>query len=177
MAGGSLEVRGGNGFIEDWVNPKLVRDAYTGLLWEGTSNINALDITTRAVGKVGAHNDLAEDLKDLLANTDQMPGQYAGELSALVDRARAFAEEVAATKNETLARQASNALYHVTTATLLATEGTILGSRGGDARRLLLSRLVADVHLKTNDPLSVGESMFEVEAGNRLLSDAPRFIG
>jgi len=173
VAGGSLEVRGGNGFIEDWVNPKLVRDAYTGLLWEGTSNINALDITTRAVGKVGAHNDLAEDLKDRLVNTDNIPGQYAGELSGLVDRAKAFAEEVAATKNETLARQASNALYHVTTATLFATEGATLGGRGGDARRLLLSRLVADVHLKTNDPLSVGESTFEVEAGNRLLSDVP----
>lgn len=173
VAGGALEVRGGNGFIEDWVNPKLVRDAYTGLLWEGTSNINALDITTRAVGKVGAHNNLAEDLKDRLANTEYLPGQYAGELSALVDRARAFAEEVAATKNETLARQAANALYHVTTATLLATEGATLGGRGGDARRLLLSRMVADVHLKTSDPLAVGESTFEVEAGNLLLSAEP----
>src|SRR5262249_61903265 len=40
VATGALEVRGGNGFIEDWVNPRLVRDALTGVLWEGTSNIN-----------------------------------------------------------------------------------------------------------------------------------------
>ncbi len=171
VAGGALEVRGGNGFIEDWVNPKLVRDAYTGLLWEGTSNINALDITSRAVGKVGAHKDLAEDLKSRLRDTDQMPGQYAGELSGLVDRARDFAEEIALSKNETLARQASNALYSATTATLLATEGATLGARGGDARRLLLSRMVVDTQLKPSDPLSVGESEFEVEAGNALLSD------
>ncbi|WP_169568384.1 acyl-CoA dehydrogenase family protein [Sneathiella limimaris] len=171
VAGGALEIRGGNGFIEDWVNPRLVRDAYTGLLWEGTSNINALDITTRAVGKVGAHNDLADDLKKRLTETEALPGQFAGEMVALVDRARGFADEVARTENETLARQASNALYHATTATLFAEEGTILGRQGKDARRLLLSRFVRDHHLKPSDPLVVGETEFEIEAGNRLLSD------
>ena len=50
-----MEARGGNGYIEDWVNPRLIRDAQVGLLWEGTSNINALDVITRAVGKSGAH--------------------------------------------------------------------------------------------------------------------------
>lgn len=173
VAGGALEVRGGNGFIEDWVNAKLVRDAYTGLLWEGTSNINALDITSRAVGKLGIHWDLAKDLKSRLRNAQSIPGQYVGELVGLVDRARDFAEEVALLNNETLARQASNALYHATTATLLASEGASLGARGGDARRLLLSRLVVDSRLKPSDPLTVGESKFEIEAGNALLSIAP----
>ncbi|WP_169542836.1 acyl-CoA dehydrogenase family protein [Sneathiella aquimaris] len=170
VAGGALEVRGGCGFIEDWVNPKLVRDAYTGLLWEGTSNINALDITTRAVAKARAHLPLAEDLKARLDKADGVPGQYAGELSGLIDRARDFAEEVADTQNETLARQASNALYHATTATLFAIEGAALGAAGKDARRLLLSRLVIDSKLKPFDPLRQGEGRFEVEAGNCLLS-------
>ena len=49
-----MEVRGGNGYIEDWVAPRLVRDAQMGVLWEGTSSINALDVITRAVGQVGA---------------------------------------------------------------------------------------------------------------------------
>ncbi|GLQ05978.1 acyl-CoA dehydrogenase family protein [Sneathiella chinensis] len=173
VAGGSLEIRGGNGFIEDWVNPKLVRDAYTGLLWEGTSNINALDITNRAIAKAGAHKDLAEDLKARLKNTSDLPGQYAGELTGLVDRATAFAEEVATSGNETLARQASNALYHATTATLMATEGATLGAEGKDARRLLLSRMVVDTRLRPSDPLKVSDTAFEVEAGNLLLSDKP----
>jgi acyl-CoA dehydrogenase len=46
VATGSMEVRGGNGYIEEWVNARLVRDAHIGVLWEGTSNINALDIVT-----------------------------------------------------------------------------------------------------------------------------------
>jgi len=173
VATGSLEVRGGNGFIEDWVNSRLVRDAHTGLLWEGTSNINALDITTRAVAKIGAHETLADDLKGRIESADGLPGQYGGELVGLIDRATSFAEEIAKSGNETQARQASDALYHVTTATLLALEGAALGNAGGDARRLLLSRLVVDTRLRSHDPLSVGDGAFEIEAGNRLLRDDP----
>src|SRR5262249_56503126 len=51
VATGAMEVRGGNGYIEEWVNARLVRDAHIGVLWAGTSNINALDIVSRAVGK------------------------------------------------------------------------------------------------------------------------------
>src|SRR6266478_6142472 len=51
VATGAMEVRGGNGYIEEWVQARLVRDAHIGVLWEGTSNINALDIVTRAVRK------------------------------------------------------------------------------------------------------------------------------
>jgi alkylation response protein AidB-like acyl-CoA dehydrogenase len=171
VATGSLEIRGGNGFIEDWVNSRLVRDAHTGLLWEGTSNINALDITTRAIAKVGAHESLADDLKERIRAADGMPGQFGGELNSLIDRAVAFAEEIAKTGNETKARQAADALYHVTSATLLALEGVALGSAGGDARRLLLARLVVDTKLRPQDPLSVGEGNFEIEAGNCLLGD------
>lgn len=90
----------------------------------------------------------------------------------LVDRAKNFAEEIAVNGNETKARQAANALYHVTTATLLATEGAALGQSGGDARRLLLSRLVIDTKLRARDPLQNGDGRFEIEAGNYLLGTA-----
>ena len=65
VATGAMEVRGGNGYIEEWVNARLVRDAHIGVLWEGTSNINALDIITRAVGKSGAHRALAAALGEI----------------------------------------------------------------------------------------------------------------
>ena len=78
VATGAMEIRGGNGFIEDWVNPRLIRDAMTGLLWEGTSNINALDITTRAIAKVAAHEALQEDLRDMVEDNKSLPGQFKG---------------------------------------------------------------------------------------------------
>ncbi len=171
VATGAMEVRGGNGYIEDWVNARLVRDAHLGVLWEGTSNINALDIITRAVAKVGAHRDLKDDLQERLADEPNLPGQYRGELSSTVDRAFAFAEEVASTGNEPLCRQASDALYNVTSAVLLACEGAALGAAGGDARRLLLSRMVVDHRLSPRDPLNAGTS--DDAKIDVLLSDAP----
>ena len=153
VAVGSMEVRGGNGFIEDWVNPKLVRDAMTGVLWEGTSNINALDVTNRAIGKVGAHRALREHLDQRLDETPEIPGQFRGELAATVERAFAFAEEVARSRNESMARRAADALYHVTSAVLMAWEGASLGALGLDARRLLLAKMVLTHRLMPRDPL------------------------
>ncbi|MBE7636660.1 DNA alkylation response protein [Sneathiella sp. P13V-1] len=173
VAGGALEVRGGVGFIEDWINPRLVRDAYTGLLWEGTSNINALDITGRAVAKVRAHDDLQDHLLGRISAKTEIPGQYAGELSGLLKRAHDYADEVAQSGNETLSRQAANALYHSTTAAYMAEEGARLGAMGRDARRLLMSRIVVDTKLKPSDPLGAPETSFEVAAGNRLLDTTP----
>ena len=173
VATGAMEVRGGNGYIEDWVNAKLVRDAHLGVLWEGTSNINSLDITTRAVAKVGAHRDLEADLLDQIDGADAMPGQYRGELANTVQMAIALADEVGMSGNQTLARKASSAIYNAATATLLAVEGAALGARGGDARRLLLSRMVLDHRLRPQDPLKTGEGAFDARATDLLLADEP----
>ena len=105
IATGAMEVRGGNGYIEDCVNARLVRDAHLGELWEGTSNITARDINTRAVAKVGAHSDLKGDLQEWLDGTAELPRQSRGELSSPVDRAYGFAEDVGSTGNEPLCRQ------------------------------------------------------------------------
>ena len=62
---------------------------------------------------------------------------------------------LATSGNEALARRASDALYHVTTATLLAREGAQLGAMGEDARRLILARMVIDHRLRPQDPLGI----------------------
>jgi len=173
VATGSMEVRGGNGYIEDWVNAKLVRDSHLGVLWEGTSNINSLDITTRAVAKVGAHKDLEEELKDQIDDSSDMPGQFKGQLRGTVELAMALADKVGTSGNQTLARKAASAVYNSTTATLLATEGAKLGAAGRDARRLLLSRMVLDHRLQANDPLSVRDGEFDKKATDLLLADEP----
>src|SRR5579871_5707554 len=96
VATGSMEVRGGNGYIEEWVNARLIRDAHIGVLWEGTSNINALDIITRAVGRSGAHRALGTALGKLLDQAGRIPANLRDHLRATLERALAFAERVAA---------------------------------------------------------------------------------
>ncbi|MDP3163692.1 MAG: acyl-CoA dehydrogenase family protein [Reyranella sp.] len=174
VASAALEVKGGLGYIEEWVTSRLVRDAQIGTLWEGTSNINALDVVQRAVGKSGGHKTLSAALKTKYEASGALPGQYKGLLGATLDRVERFVEAVAADpKHEKRCRLAAGALYHATTAALLAWEGATLGAQGGDARRLLLSRLVIEHRLSPQDPLSLSESPWEQEAMDLLLDDAP----
>jgi acyl-CoA dehydrogenase len=123
VATGSMEVRGGNGYIEEWVNARLVRDAHIGVLWEGTSNINALDIITRAVGKSRAHRTLEAALRKLLDEATPIPAAFRDRLRLALDKTIVFAERVAAKPTlEAAARQAASSLYHVTSAILMTWE-------------------------------------------------------
>jgi acyl-CoA dehydrogenase len=166
-ATGAMEARGGNGYIEDWVNPRLIRDAQVGLLWEGTSNINALDVIGRAVGKAGAHRALQSLLQGRLDASKILPPPFLAALGDALDRAIALAERVAGRGQETLARQAATALYDVSSAVLLAWEGS---RPGADARRALLSRFVLTHRLSAVDPLAPEEAAWEAPATAALLS-------
>jgi hypothetical protein len=171
VATGAMEMRGGNGYIEDWGNAKLVRDAHLGLLWEGTSSVNALDIVRRAVGREQAHAALAAALHKDIADAP-VPGQFRGRVAQLIDRATAFAETVARQADaEASCRRAASGLYHAASAALMAAEGARLGAQGGDARRLLLARLVIDHRLGNADPFSLPDHRWEDAATARLLDD------
>ncbi len=170
VATAAMEARGGNGYIEDWVNPRLIRDAQVGLLWEGTSNINALDVINRAVGRSGAHRALRAMLHARLADAAALPAPFRNALGAALDRANALAERVAGLGQETLARQAATALYDASSAVLLAWEGT---RPDADARRVLLSRFVLAHRLSPADPLAPEQAEWERSATDALLANRP----
>lgn len=173
VATGAMEMRGGNGYIEDFIGPRLIRDAQIGLLWEGTSNINGLDVLNRAVGKTGAHTAVAAELGQRLAGSNAVPPSLRDQAGNALDRAVALAEEAARRGDETVARSVSSTLYHAVTAALMAWEGATLGARGGDARRLLLARMVLDHRLAPRDPLALEDNSFDLRAAPMLLRDDP----
>jgi acyl-CoA dehydrogenase len=169
VATGAMEVRGGNGYIEEWVNARLVRDAHIGVLWEGTSNINALDIVTRAVGKMRAHQALRTELTKLLNEATAIPAAFRDRLQQALARTLDFAERVAAEPAlEDRARQAASALYHVTSAILMTFEAA---QPDTDARRALVARLILDHRLSARDPLDDHEAKWEHAAAEILLSE------
>ena len=93
-------------------------------------------------------------------------------LTALVDRAIGFVDTVAKRPNaEASCRRAASALYHTTSAVYLPCEGAELGTRGGDARRLLLARLVLDHRLADSDPFVSPDDRLEDAIAAKLLSD------
>src|ERR1043166_5651252 len=93
VCGDAMEMRGGIGYIEEFVNPRLLRDAHLGSIWEGTSSIVALDALTRAVGRHGADAALAADLHARLDDSAGVPQAWRDRLRGLVDRAIRFARE------------------------------------------------------------------------------------
>lgn len=102
VAGDAMEVRGGVGYTEEWSDARLLRDAHLGSIWEGTSNIVALDVL-RAIRKEKALEAMELDL----------------------GRAAEFARSA----DDAHARQAATALYYACAAAILEREGSTLPRR------------------------------------------------
>ena len=174
VATAAMEARGGNGYIEDWPNARLVRDAHLGVIWDGTSSVNALDVIQRAVGKERAHLQLGATLGERLAEARGLPGQFRTRLETTLAQAIRFAEEVADTPaKERFGRIAASALYHIATAVLMANEGARLGAAGGDARRMLMARFVLEQRLSDRPKLAVDGGDWEEPAITALLDESP----
>lgn len=148
VTGDAMEVRGGCGYIEEWSDPRLLRDAHLGSIWEGTSNIVALDVI-RAIRREDSLPVLRDHNRVLLEQAQLAPA-YAQALSQALDGACALAEAAAREGGDVLARQAASALYHCTTAIAMSWEAW----RTGSADRLRWAQLALRHRLLPRDPLS-----------------------
>lgn len=137
VTGDAMEVRGGCGYIEEWGDARLVRDAHLGSIWEGTSNVVAMDVL-RAAAREGSLTVLRGHLVGLGASAEMM---------GALDRAVALAGRAAG--DAALTRQAASGLYHVTSAVVMAWEG----ARMADAGRVAMSGMVMRHRVLPRDPL------------------------
>lgn len=88
----AIEMHGGNGYIEDFVTPRLLRDAQVLTVWEGTANILGLELI-RLVNKFSAHEVFIRHLSlrlDKLAATADVEA-VRGKLADLQGELTAFA--------------------------------------------------------------------------------------
>jgi hypothetical protein len=165
VTGDAMEVRGGTGYIEEWSDARLVRDAHLGSIWEGTSNIVALDIA-RAAKRDGALEPLRTYLQDLLGAAG-LPAASLALLRATLARACDALASVADSGRDEWVRQAGTALYHASTAVLMACEGVRLAP---DYRRLALAHLVVRHKLLPFDPLALHAASDESDVIDALVS-------
>jgi acyl-CoA dehydrogenase len=173
VCGDALEMRGGIGYVEEFASARLVRDSYLGSIWEGTSNIVALDALTRAIGRHHAESALAADLHAKIQETPSAPAVFRDRLKSAVDRSIAFAQEVASkADSEADARRATSLMYHAASAVSMAWEGEQIAARRGDARRFLLSRMVLDLHLSPSDPFARTPPGAEHEMAGMIFGEA-----
>jgi alkylation response protein AidB-like acyl-CoA dehydrogenase len=172
VCGDALEMRGGIGYVEEFATSRLLRDAHLGSIWEGTGNIVAIDALKRAIGRHGAESALGADLHARLDESANVPQAWRDRLHGLTDKAIAFARDVAANAdNEAEARRATSTLYHIASAVSLAWEGGRIHEMRGDARRLLLSRMVVDHRLTVQDPFKPGAGGAERAMAAEVLGD------
>jgi alkylation response protein AidB-like acyl-CoA dehydrogenase len=172
VTGDAMEVRGGVGYIEEWSDARLVRDAHLGSIWEGTSNIVALDIA-RAVTREDALAPLQRHLQQLLADAE-LPAPLTALLRGLLDRAASAMTEVATERRHEQVRQAGSALYHIATAIFMAWEARRLAP---DYRRLALALLVVHHKLLPKDPLALPAADAAAPLLPVLASEAPISLG
>ena len=142
VTGDGMEVRGGCGYIEEWTEPRLLRDAHLGSIWEGTSNIVAIDVL-RAIRKEGSLPALKRHIDTLLAEGLPCAAHLADLQARSLEQAYALARHAADEDRDDLARQAASALYHAVTMATLRWEARMpaLQTRALIADQVLAHRL------------------------------------
>ncbi|WP_204377496.1 MULTISPECIES: acyl-CoA dehydrogenase family protein [Aquitalea] len=150
VTGDAMEVRGGLGYIEEWSDARLVRDAHLGSIWEGTSNIVALDIL-RAVRRAGALPPVLAHAQDLL-DAASLPPASDKLFRHVLSRAAENLTQLAERDQTQSIRQVGSQFYHVLTALFMAWEGAKLAP---DYRRLALAHLVLRHRVLPRDPLAL----------------------
>ncbi len=153
----SMNVRGGNGYVEEWVNPRLLRDAYLGAIWEGSANVVALDVQ-RAILKDRGLEALSAFVAERLARVAEPAAK------PWVDLAKASLETVGRqttgwatlprTARELQARPAADTLYHLLAGSLLLAEGQALREQNRGFRKLLAAGLYLRRWLEPRGPAS-----------------------
>ena len=149
VTGDAMEIRGGCGYIEEWSDPRLVRDAHLGSIWEGTSNIVALDVM-RAMRRDHSLPALTQHLEQQLASiavNDVASFQLA--FNKTVNTAQHWLDG----GQDRHARQLASALYHLTTSIGMAWEATQIGS----SQRMAQAQLALRHRLLPRDPLDLDE--------------------
>ncbi|WXL26819.1 acyl-CoA dehydrogenase family protein [Ectopseudomonas mendocina] len=152
VTGDAMEVRGGVGYIEEWSDARLVRDSHLGSIWEGTSNIVALDIA-RAHTRESALDPLNHYLQGLLDECGgRLPAETQARLQAVLVRAVAGMKYMVENQFNEDVRRAGSALYNITSAIFMAWEAV----QAPDHRRLALVHLILQHKLLPRDPLVPG---------------------
>ncbi len=160
VAGEAMNIRGGNGYVEEWPNARLLRDSYLGAIWEGSSNVVVLDVQ-RAILRDGGLPALARFMSERLALVaEPMAKPWADAVTATLgdieDAVGRWTQAESSTR-DLEARPIADALYHALAVALLLGEGQALFEQRRDAREFVVGALYAKRWLR---PAAPGRATF-----------------
>ncbi|WP_458186908.1 acyl-CoA dehydrogenase family protein [Haladaptatus sp. NG-WS-4] len=147
VASYAMEVQGGNGYVNEFVTHRLLRDAQVLPIWEGTSNVLSLDVL-RAMARENAHEPALarirerldavdhDELSDLVATTREELGDLEEALVTLATEDEAYAQ--------LNAKALSEYVFDVYTGALLLAEADRELEAGCDRKSLVARQFVTD---------------------------------
>lgn len=134
----AMELHGGIGFLNEFPVERLHREALITPIWEGPSNIQALD-TLEVISKKNAHLTLLEDMKGLERNIPRSKDVAGLAMKNMEEALRRLSSSVDETSAQFYAKDTLNTLGHAI-ATIMLLE---IGNKLGNERFLMIGRLYA----------------------------------
>ena len=168
----AMEARGGNGYVEEWVNPRLVRDTHLGSIWEGTTNVVQLDVL-RAMIRTEAHRVLFAHIGEVTARlVERDDTRPIRGLATFLEASRQHLEarctavlESPRPRQEAAMHRLAPALFDLFAGVCLADEASFQLTSQGSARKLIVASLHAALRLgpAMPDPLEDPEILALIE--------------
>jgi alkylation response protein AidB-like acyl-CoA dehydrogenase len=134
-----IEVRGGNGYIEEWPNARLLRDVEVQAIWEGTGNISALDVGRAILREHAGAALLAAVSERLRAVKDPAARRAAHLAQRALDQMEGVIDGLEAKRadeRDLVMRRLTRQLAHVVAAALLVEQADVQ-ARGENNYRML----------------------------------------
>ncbi|WP_232688830.1 acyl-CoA dehydrogenase family protein [Halobacterium zhouii] len=154
----AMEILGGNGYVREHTTERLLRDAQVLPIWEGPSNVLALDVL-RALERENAHEALVPYVREKLDAVDHP------ELTAVADEVTSQFRDLQNTLGALAAEDDDYAQYHakrladlifdVVTAALLLEEAQWQLDEADDARKALVAWHFVDTRFGSEDAYGV----------------------
>jgi hypothetical protein len=172
-----MEVRGGNSYIEDWPNARIMRDVQVQSIWEGTGNISALDVGRALLrGNAGA-TLLANLTRRLAAQRDPTVSRAAVLVQRALDSLSAAITNwstLEPAQRDVRMRRLTRQLAHVVTAALLVEDAGIQASKDGSYRCLVVAaRYLRRYICPPRDGLAMEGNYTPLESFNPLIDWTP----
>jgi acyl-CoA dehydrogenase len=154
----AMEILGGNGYVNDFVTNRLLRDAQVLPIWEGTSNILSLDLL-RALEREDAHEPLLARIGEYC---DRAEHPFVADLAAEVRDAQsdlATAMATLATEDveyaQLKAKDLADLVFDTYTAALLVAQAQDRIDEADDGRLAVVADRFVDRHVRESSDRGV----------------------
>jgi alkylation response protein AidB-like acyl-CoA dehydrogenase len=172
-----MEVRGGNGYIEEWPNARLLRDVEVQAIWEGTGNISALDVGRAILREHAGSAVLAELSERLRAVTVTSVRRAAHLTQRALDQAQDVIDGLqvkSADERDLVMRRLTQQLAHVVASALLVEQADIQAREENNYRLLTQAAryLRRHLYLPAGGPAADGDRL-ALDWFNEIVDYAP----